>query len=76
MCVLRAKKDLDGHVMVTCEWKELCSGLDQKMIIMAPFCGLIPCEDLVKKNSARSVCSHTLVLHGGKCNSQRVWMWP
>lgn len=49
----RAKKDLDEHVLVTEEWVELCAGLDRKMIIMAPFCGEIPCEDLVKKNSAR-----------------------
>ena len=56
--VCRAKKDLDEHVMVTDKWEELCSGLDQKMIIMAPFCGEIPCEDLIKKKSARSVGNH------------------
>lgn len=49
----RAQRDLDEHVLVTDEWAELCSGLDRKMMIMAPFCGCIPCEDLVKKNSAR-----------------------
>ena len=52
----RAKKELDDHVMVTEEWEEFCSGLDRKMLIMAPFCGEIPCEDLIKKDSARQVC--------------------
>ena len=50
---LRAKQDLSEHILVTCDWKEFCDGLDHKMIIMSPFCGCIPCEDLVKKNSAR-----------------------
>lgn len=49
----RAKKDLDQHVLVTEKWEELCAALDRKMIVMAPFCGEIPCEDLIKKNSAR-----------------------
>ena len=49
----RAKRDLDDHLTVTEKWAELCSGLDRKMLIMAPFCGDIPCEDFIKKNSAR-----------------------
>ena len=49
----RAKEDLEAHILVTKEWQELCSALDHKMIIMAPFCGCTPCEDLIKKNSAR-----------------------
>ena len=52
---LRAKVDLDTHVAVTESWEEFLTSLDQKMMIMAPFCGEIPCEDLVKKNSARWV---------------------
>ena len=49
----RAKKDYDSHVAVLDSWDEFCASLDKKMVIMAPFCGEIPCEDLVKKNSAR-----------------------
>ena len=54
VCVCyRATDDLEKHVLVTEEWEELVSALDRKMIIMAPFCGEIGCEDLVKKDSAR-----------------------
>ena len=46
--------DYDSHVVVLESWEEFCANLDKKMVIMAPFCGEIPCEDLVKKTSARS----------------------
>ena len=49
----RAKEDYDSHIAVLDSWDEFCASLDKKMVIMAPFCGEIPCEDLVKKNSAR-----------------------
>lgn len=51
----RAQKDLTEHTLVTDIWEEFCTALDKKMLIMAPFCGDIPCEDLIKKNSARYV---------------------
>ena len=44
----------DSHVVVLESWDEFCASLDKKMVIMAPFCGEVPCEDLVKKTSARS----------------------
>ena len=34
-------------------WDEFSSSLDNKKIIIAPFCGETDCEDLIKKNSAR-----------------------
>ena len=46
--------DYDSHVVVLESWDEFCANLDRKLVIMAPFCGEIPCEDLVKKTSARS----------------------
>ena len=46
--------DYDSHMVVLESWEEFCTNLDKKMVIMAPFCGEIPCEDLVKKTSARS----------------------
>ena len=49
----RAKKDMESHILVTEKWEEFCSALDRKMLILCPFCGDIPCEDAVKKNSAR-----------------------
>ncbi len=36
-------------------WSQFCSSLDDKKLIMAPFCGVIECEDLIKKNSSRFV---------------------
>lgn len=51
----RAKKDLDDHLSVAHDWNQFCNDLDQKKIIQAPFCGEIPCEDKIKKDSARDV---------------------
>lgn len=49
----KATKDLNDHMKITKEWKELTSHLDNKNIIMAPFCGDIPCEEKIKADSAR-----------------------
>ncbi|XP_054718343.1 bifunctional glutamate/proline--tRNA ligase-like [Uloborus diversus] len=50
----KAKKDLDDHLCVTYDWNEFCSKLDQRFILQAPFCGDIPCEEVIKKESAKS----------------------
>lgn len=34
-------------------WSKFCSSLDEKKIIMAPFCGVIECEGIIKKKSTR-----------------------
>lgn len=49
----RARRELEDHVTVTEEWEEFCSSLDRKMLIMAPFCGEISCEDLIKKDTSK-----------------------
>lgn len=49
----KATKDLTDHTKITKEWKELTTHLDAKNIIMAPFCGDIPCEEKIKADSAR-----------------------
>lgn len=49
----KATKDLNDHLKVTKEWKELTAHLESKNIIMAPFCGEIPCEEKIKADSAR-----------------------
>ncbi|XP_055622940.1 bifunctional glutamate/proline--tRNA ligase isoform X2 [Toxorhynchites rutilus septentrionalis] len=49
----RAEKDLNDHIKVTKNWDEFILFLDSKNIIMAPFCGEIPCEDKIKAESAR-----------------------
>ena len=35
----RALVERDANLVVTEKWDQLCSHLDQKKIIMAPFCG-------------------------------------
>lgn len=44
---------MDDHLIVTESWEKLLASLDQKCIIMAPFCGDIDCEEKVKKDSAK-----------------------
>jgi len=40
--------------MATCfEFEDFCNNLDKKKLVLAPFCGDIPCEDEIKKLSAR-----------------------
>lgn len=49
----KATKDLHDHLKVTKNWNELTTSLDAKNIIIAPFCGGIPCEEKIKADSAR-----------------------
>ncbi|KAL5008454.1 hypothetical protein ScPMuIL_014035 [Solemya velum] len=51
----KAKGDLDTYLTVSHEWEDFCNQLDNKKLIQAPFCGEIPCEDNIKKDSARDV---------------------
>lgn len=48
-----ATKDLNDHKKITKDWKEFTKFLDTKNIILAPFCGEIPCEEKIKAESAR-----------------------
>ena len=38
--------------MVT-NWDEVCSALDNKQLLLAPYCEQMTCEDLFKKESTR-----------------------
>ncbi|XP_046992182.1 bifunctional glutamate/proline--tRNA ligase [Schistocerca americana] len=49
----KAKNDLDQHTKLTKKWTEFCQIVDQKNIVLAPFCGEVECEDNIKKDSAR-----------------------
>ncbi|KAL8612842.1 hypothetical protein ACOMHN_038097 [Nucella lapillus] len=51
----KADKDLKDNMAVLHDWSEFCEALDQKKLIQAPFCGDIPCEDNIKKDSARDI---------------------
>ncbi|CAB3368587.1 Hypothetical predicted protein [Cloeon dipterum] len=49
----KATKDLKDHTKLCKKWDDFCKQLEGKNIILAPFCGDIPCEDSIKKDSAR-----------------------
>ena len=44
----KAKSDMDSHLSVVEKWDAFLSALDNKHIIMAPFCGDEDCEDKIK----------------------------
>lgn len=49
----RAKADMDSHISVAHSWESFCRDLDNNNIILAPFCGRVDCEELIKKESAK-----------------------
>ncbi|KAG7207935.1 hypothetical protein KM043_009523 [Ampulex compressa] len=49
----RARENLNQHIKNTSDWKEFCSDLNKKNIILSPFCGEPACEDNIKADSAR-----------------------
>ncbi|GME99332.1 unnamed protein product [Ambrosiozyma monospora] len=50
---LAAKKKFDTHRVIVDEWKDFVHVLNQKNVILAPWCGVPECEDNIKKESAR-----------------------
>lgn len=51
----KAKKEFDENLATCFDFDDFCSKLDKKKLVLAPFCGDIPCEDNIKKLSARDV---------------------
>lgn len=51
--LFRAEKDLKSHTSVIETWPDFLKGLNQKNIILAPFCGGKECEENIKKDSAQ-----------------------
>lgn len=49
----KATKELKEHTKITKKWDELTAHLENKNIILAPFCGEISCEEKIKTDSAR-----------------------
>ncbi|XP_031784893.1 bifunctional glutamate/proline--tRNA ligase [Nasonia vitripennis] len=49
----KARVELKEHTKQTNNWSEFCSYLDNKNLILAPFCGRIECEDKIKADSVR-----------------------
>ncbi|KAG8266746.1 hypothetical protein J6590_065255 [Homalodisca vitripennis] len=42
------------HIKEVEDWASFCKELDNKNLLLAPFCGDIPCEDKIKEESASS----------------------
>ncbi|XP_037783526.1 bifunctional glutamate/proline--tRNA ligase-like [Penaeus monodon] len=49
----KAKEELELHKKLVHSWEEFTSALDEKSIMLAPFCGAEGCEDIIKKESAQ-----------------------
>ncbi|XP_005182957.1 bifunctional glutamate/proline--tRNA ligase [Musca domestica] len=49
----KAQKELDSSIKLTKDWTDFCKFLDQKNLLLSPFCGEISCEDKIKADSAR-----------------------
>lgn len=49
----KAKADMTSHTKITKNWNDFCTLLDQKNMIIAPFCGEKGCEEKIKGDSAR-----------------------
>ncbi|XP_063973582.1 bifunctional glutamate/proline--tRNA ligase [Diachasmimorpha longicaudata] len=50
----KATAELQSHIKQTNNWNEFCKLLDQKNLLLSPFCGEPSCEDQIKADSARS----------------------
>lgn len=48
----KAKDTFDAHRVVVHTWKEFVHNLNQKNIVVAPWCGRMECEEDIKKDSA------------------------
>ncbi|GAB1869130.1 Bifunctional aminoacyl-tRNA synthetase [Camponotus japonicus] len=49
----RAKKDLDAHIKQVENWSDFGTELNNKNLLLSPFCGEPTCEDNIKTDSAR-----------------------
>ncbi|XP_062532143.1 bifunctional glutamate/proline--tRNA ligase isoform X2 [Bombyx mori] len=50
----RATKDRDARLSSVTKWEDFTAALEEKNILLAPFCGEISCEDNIKNDSART----------------------
>ena len=51
--VFRATKERDERLSLVTKWEDFIDALERRHILLAPFCGEIPCEDSIKNDSAR-----------------------
>ncbi|CAH1392443.1 unnamed protein product [Nezara viridula] len=50
----KATKELNEKLVVCKNWKEFCPSLDNKCLLLSPFCGEIKCEEEIKEGSTRA----------------------
>lgn len=50
----KATEELESHKVISKDWDDFCKQLDNKCIILSPFCGGIKCEEEIKEGSART----------------------
>ncbi|CAH0690016.1 unnamed protein product [Spodoptera exigua] len=50
----KATKERDARLTLVTKWDDFTNALERKFILLAPFCGEIPCEDKIKNDSART----------------------
>ncbi|EJS43489.1 YHR020W [Saccharomyces arboricola H-6] len=49
----KAKELFDTHRVIVNEWKEFVPALNKKNVILAPWCGVMECEEDIKESSAK-----------------------
>lgn len=69
----RAKKELDTSIEQVLTFDDFCKNLDKKKLLLAPFCGGIPCEDKIKTLSARCVSTSKLTVAASLINPWEVF---
>ncbi|KAK9509699.1 hypothetical protein O3M35_006955 [Rhynocoris fuscipes] len=52
--LMKATNELKQHMIVCKDWNIFCQELDNKNILLSPFCGKTECEDKIKEDSARN----------------------
>ncbi|XP_068619443.1 bifunctional glutamate/proline--tRNA ligase [Battus philenor] len=60
----KATKERDARLSLVTKWEDFIAALDQKHIMLAPFCGDIPCEDRIKGDSAKTEDDPTVEIKG------------
>ncbi|AMD22140.1 HGL200Cp [Eremothecium sinecaudum] len=50
---LKAKQSFDEHRVIINEWKDFVPALNNKNVILAPWCGVMECEEDIKDSSAK-----------------------
>lgn len=49
----KAKELYDSHRVIVNEWKDFVPNLNKKNVIIAPWCGVMECEEDIKESSAK-----------------------